>query len=166
VRDKIPSFIAGWLLGKSHPNARQVMQAYGLGKRGVRPGQAMTTAMTDLVFRWPARQFAAAHQGRTHMYEFDWQSPACDGQLGAAHAMEMPFVFDTLPTATGPKGIAGEDPPQQLADRIHKIWADFARDGSLPWPEFDAEHRNVHLLAADRTIEEAVMPAASFLPAA
>jgi para-nitrobenzyl esterase len=166
VRDRIPSFIAGWLLGKSHPNARQVMQAYGLGRRGVRPGQAMTTAMTDLVFRWPARQFAAAHQGRTHMYEFDWQSPACDGQLGAAHAMEMPFVFDTLPTATGPKGIAGEDPPQELADRIHKIWADFARDGSLPWPEFDAEHRNVHLLAADRTIEEAVMPAASFLPAA
>jgi para-nitrobenzyl esterase len=120
--------------------------------------------MTDLVFRWPARQFAAAHQGRTHMYEFEWHSPACSGQLGAAHAMEMPFVFNTLATATGPKGIVGENPPQDLADRIHATWVGFARDGSLPWPEFDAQHRKVHQLAADRTISEPVMPAADFLP--
>lgn len=165
VRDRIPGFLARWMLGRSHPDARGVMQAYGLGTKRKRPGAAMTEAMTDLVFRWPARLFAAAHQGRTHMYEFDWHSPACAGQLGAAHAMEMPFVFNTLHTASGVRGIAGEHPPQDLAERIQALWVGFARDGSLPWPEFDGDSRMVHLLAADRTISEPVMPAAQFLPA-
>lgn len=164
VRDRIPGFIARWLLGKSHPDARGVLGAYGLGTKGKKAGVAMTEAMSDLVFRWPARQYAAAHKGRTHMYEFDWHSPACDGQLGAAHAMEMPFVFNTLATATGERGIAGPNPPQELADRIHALWVGFARDGSLPWPEFDAAGRQIHLLHADRTISEPVMPAAAFLP--
>ena len=98
------------------------------------------------------------------MYEFDWHSPACDGELGAAHAMEMPFVFKTLHTATGPKGLCGLDPPQELADRIHRIWVDFATAGSLRWPEFEADSRQVHLLAADKTVEEPVMPASAFVP--
>ncbi|MBU6266804.1 MAG: carboxylesterase family protein [Sphingomonadales bacterium] len=165
VRDRIPAMLARWFVGRSHPDAGGVLRAYGLGTRGRKAGVAMTEALTDLVFRWPARQFAAAHRGRTHMYEFDWRSPACGGQLGAAHAMEMPFVFDTLACASGPKGIAGEAPPQALAERIQARWAAFARDGSLPWPEFDSETRQVHHLAADRTISEPVMPAAAFLPA-
>jgi para-nitrobenzyl esterase len=164
VRAKIPGFLAKWLVGKSHPQAKQALKTYGLGAKGKKAGFAMTEALTDLVFRWPARQFAAAHQGKTHMYEFDWHSPACNGELGAAHAMELPFVFKTLHTATGPRGFAGENPPQELADRIHKIWVDFATDGSLPWDEFDAEHRRVHLLDADETVSEPVMPAAQFVP--
>jgi len=98
------------------------------------------------------------------MYEFDWHSPACGGELGASHGMELPFVFKTLHTAAGPRGFAGENPPQELADRIHRIWVDFATDGSLPWAEFDAERRRVHLLDAGETISEPVMPAAAFVP--
>lgn len=164
IRDRIPGFLARWFVGRSHPDARGVLGAYGLGAPGRKPGQAMTAALTDLVFRWPARQFAAAHQGQTHFYEFDWHSPACGGQLGAAHAVEMPFVFNTLATATGQRGIAGEAPPQALADRVQALWVGFARDGSVPWPAFDAVGRQVHLLDADRTIHEPVMPAAAFLP--
>jgi para-nitrobenzyl esterase len=164
VRARIPGFLAKWLVGKSHPNAKQALKAYGLGTKGKKSGYAMTEAMSDLVFRWPARLFAAAHQGRTHMYEFDWHSPACRGELGASHGMELPFVFKTLHTAAGPRGFAGENPPRELADRIHKTWVDFATDGSLPWAEFDSEHRRVHLLDADETISEPVMPAAAFVP--
>lgn len=164
VRKYIPGWIAKWLLGKSHPQPVEAMAAYGFGQKGKKPGYAMTEAMSDLVFRWPARQFAAKHQGRTHVYEFDWHSPACGGELGAAHAMEMPFVFNTLHTATGQQGLCGENSPQALADRIHRLWVDFATDGSLPWPEFDEQGRQLHLLAADRTISEPVMPAAAFVP--
>jgi para-nitrobenzyl esterase len=97
------------------------------------------------------------------MYEFDWHSPACGGELGASHAMEVPFVFKTLEIARGPKGLVGEDPPTELANRMHKIWVDFATDGSLPWARFDSQHRNVYQLYADRTVNEPVMPAAQFL---
>jgi para-nitrobenzyl esterase len=163
VRQKIPGWFARWLVGRSMPRARDALVAYGLGEHGRRPGQAMTDALTDLVFRWPARQFAAVHRGRTHVYELDWQSPACAGQLGAAHGMEMPFVFDTLPLVTGANGIAGETPPQALADDTHALWVDYATRGTLPWPAFDAT-RPVYQLEARRTISEPVMPAARFLP--
>jgi para-nitrobenzyl esterase len=55
------------------------------------------------------------------MYEFDWRSPACDGELGACHGIEMPFVFKTLPSCTGAQGLAGMAPPQPLADRMHDL---------------------------------------------
>jgi para-nitrobenzyl esterase len=164
VRDKIPGFLVRWMVGKSHPRAKAALKAYGYGTKGKKPGAAMTEAMHDLVFRWPARLFAERHQGRTHVYEFDWRSPACDGELGASHGMELPFVFDTLATATGPKGLCGTNPPQELADRVHRIWVDFARDGSLPWPEFKRDSRLVHRLAANVTEFEPVMPAAAFVP--
>jgi para-nitrobenzyl esterase len=163
IRDKAPRLLLKWLLRKSHPNAKAALSAYGWGK-GKRPGHAFTEALHDLVFRWPARRYAEEHQGRTHMYEFDWHSPACRGELGASHGMELPFVFKTLDRTSGPKGLVGEDPPYELADRVHRIWVDFATDGTLPWPEFSRDQRNVHQLAADRTIDEPVMPAAEFLP--
>jgi para-nitrobenzyl esterase len=164
VKQKIPGWLAKWMLSKSHPTARATLRAYGFGAPGKRHGEAFTDAMTDLVFRWPARRFAEEHRGRTHVYEFEWRSPRYNEGLGAAHGMELPFVFKTLPTVTGPHGLAGEDPPAELAEKIHDIWVGFATDGSLPWPEFDRAHRNVHQLRAGTTIEEAPMPAAPFLP--
>ena len=164
VKNKIPGFMAKWMLRKSHPTPRQTLKAYGLGRKGKRAGEAFTDAMSDLVFRWAARRYAEEHQGPTWMYEFEWRSPQCGGELGAAHGTELGFVFKTLDTVSGDDGILGHNPPQDLADRIHKIWVDFATDGTLPWPQFDRETRQVHLLAADKTIREPVMPAAAFLP--
>jgi para-nitrobenzyl esterase len=164
VRDKVGGLLATFLLSRSQPRARKALKAYGLGKKGKKPGQALLDAMNDLVFRWPARRFAEEHRGRTHMYEFDWRSPAFHGELGACHGMEMPFVFDTLGCATGPQGLVGETPPQQLADRIHRIWVDFAIDGSLPWQPFDRDGRQVYSLSEGQARRESPMPAAAFLP--
>ncbi|KRB86923.1 carboxylesterase [Sphingomonas sp. Root710] len=163
IRAKIWGWLAAHLLGKSMPNARKALKAYGLGT-GKKPGEALCDAMSDLVFRWPARRFAEEHKGRTHAYEFDWRSPAFSGELGACHGIELPFVFDTLPTVTGPRGLAGEAPPQALADRLHRIWVDFATDGSLPWAPFDRETRLVYSVVAGEARPEAPMPAAPFLP--
>lgn len=163
VRDKVGKLLAWFVLRKSQPRAWAVLKAYGMG-RGKSAGQALTDAMSDLVFRWPARRFAEEHRGRTHVYEFDWRSPRFDGQLGASHGMELPFVFDSLATCTGDEGLCGTHPPQDLATRIHAIWVQFARDGALPWPAFDRDARNVHRLASGETVTEPVMPAAAFLP--
>lgn len=163
VRQKIGGLLARWLLGRSHPQAKAALTAYGYKQKGVRPGEAMTDAMNDLVFRWPARQYAAAHQGRTWLYEFDWRSPACGGELGACHGIELPFVFKTLPTVTGPQGLAGMDPPQALAEQVHDLWAGFARSGTMPWPEFGPD-RMVYQMTRGEAVHEPVMPAAAFVP--
>jgi para-nitrobenzyl esterase len=163
VRKKIGGLLARWLLGRSHPQAKAVLTAYGYKQKGVRPGDALTRAMDDLVFRWPARQYAAAHQGKTWMYEFDWRSPACDGDLGACHGIELAFVFKTLPSVTGPQGLAGMNPPQALADRVHDLWAGFARDGVMPWPEYGG-YPMVYQVTRGEALHESVMPAAAFVP--
>jgi len=164
VKQKMFGWLARRFIGKSNPYARAALKAYGLGQKGVSAGDAFTAALTDLVFRWPSRVYAAAHQGRTFMYEFDWRSPASGGELGACHGIELPFVFDTLATVTGPQGLAGEDPPQALAERVHRLWVRFATDGSLPWDEFTTETRHVYSLEKGAAFNEPVMPAAAFLP--
>ena len=168
VRAKLTGFLgallARYVIGKSQPKPGRVLKDYGLGQKGVQPGFAFTRAMSDLVFRWPARQFAAAHKGKTWVYELDWRSPAAGGELGACHGMELPFVFDTLDKVTGPQGLAGEAPPQDLADRTHALWVRFATDGTLPWPQFSAHNRLVYQLNKGEPDFEPVMPAARHLP--
>jgi para-nitrobenzyl esterase len=163
VRDKLGKLLSWFVLRRSIPKAWAILKTYGMGA-GKKPGQALTDAMNDLVFRWPARRFAEEHRGRTHFYEFDWRSPMFGGELGAAHGMELPFVFDTLDVVTGDQGLCGTNPPQELATRIHALWVRYATDGTLPWPEFDRTTRQVHRLSAGETISEPVMPAAAFLP--
>ncbi len=140
VKRKIGKFLAHFAVKRAEPKAKAILKAYGIDDRAKRPGDAFTEALTDLVFRLPARRFARAHRGRTHVYEFGWRSAAYDNQLGACHAIELPFVFDTLATVSGSKGLAGGSPPQELAAKLNKIWADFAKSGELPWPAYDDQH--------------------------
>jgi para-nitrobenzyl esterase len=73
------------------------------------------------------------------MYEFAWRSPQFGGRLGASHALEIPFVFDTL--GHRPEPLWGPDPPQQLADTMHAAWVAFATNGDPGWPKYDPSPR-------------------------
>jgi para-nitrobenzyl esterase len=139
VRQSISAAAATALLGASEPDAVRVLRRYGLEDANRRPGDALAEAMTDLVFRMPARRFAAAHRGRVHLYEFGWRSPACGGELGACHALELPFVFKTLASCTGPAALLGTEPPAAIAERVHGVWVDFIARGSLPWHAYTRE---------------------------
>lgn len=161
---KLKRWMALMFMKKALPDARAALRAYGLDQKGIKPGEALTHAMTDLMFRWMTRRTAELHRGRSHVYEFEWRSPAFDGQLGAAHAVELPFVFDTLACASGPRGLLGENPPQALADSIHALWIRFATDGTLPWPDYEPGTRLVYSLTRQVAEHEPVMPAAEFLP--
>lgn len=164
VRAKINRLVAYWFLNRALPGARKIMRTYGLGQTGVTAGDALTRALTDLMFRSMTRRTAELHRGRSFVYEFDWRSPAFDGELGAAHAVELPFVFDTLACASGKRGILGENPPQSLADSIHALWIRFARDGTAPWPQFEKQTRQVYSLTRQTASHEPVLPAAAFVP--
>jgi para-nitrobenzyl esterase len=163
VRQSIAAASACAVLQASEPDAARILDAYGLGQGNRSAGDALSEAMSDLVFRLPARQFASAHRGPAHLYEFGWRSPACDGQLGACHALELPFVFKTLPCCTGAAGIAGNAPPQELADHIHETWVQFIARGRLDWPAFDATQRACMSLETAKVMRDADVLAARWV---
>jgi para-nitrobenzyl esterase len=117
--------------------------AYRAARPGASAGDLFSAIQTDWYWRLPAMRLADAHaasaRAATFVYEFAWPSPQMGGRLGAAHAVEIPFVFDTLGLGTGP--LLGTDPPQSLADAMHAAWAAFAATGDPGWPRYDPERR-------------------------
>ncbi len=105
-------------------------------------GELFAAIQTDWFYRIPAIRLAEAHAkspSATYMYEFAWRSPQYNGRLGACHAAEIPFVFDTLGIETEP--LLGPNPPQLVADAMHGAWVAFARTGDPGWPKYDLSRR-------------------------
>lgn len=128
------SLPVAWLFahryGARIPRVRRSYRA-----RSHRSGADITLAvLTDAVYRVPALRVARRHP-RTHVYEFAWRSPAYDGALGACHALELAFVFDTL-SSRGTKILLGDAPPSAVAETMHAAWVAFASGGDPGWPRY------------------------------
>ncbi|RJL30321.1 carboxylesterase/lipase family protein [Bailinhaonella thermotolerans] len=107
------------------------------------PREVLGQVLTDRIFRVPAVRVAEAHaaSGRpAYVYEFRWRSGANAGRAGAGHCVDLPFVFDTL-AGNGVEGVCGEDPPQELATRMHAAWVAFADSGTPGWPAYREPER-------------------------
>ncbi|TQR85408.1 carboxylesterase family protein [Mycobacterium hodleri] len=103
-------------------------------------GQMRSELLGDALFGAGTRRLVDAHASRSaaplHEYQFAWRSGALGGRLGAAHTVELPFVFDCLaePTLRGPDGLLGpQAPPQSLATEMHRAWVRYATTGDPGW---------------------------------
>ncbi len=144
VVDYINEDILKGAVGAYGLNVEETLATY----RDIRPnataGDLMEAIVTDWFFRIPAIQLAEAHSkqadGGIYMYEFAWRSPLFNGRLGACHALEIGFVFDTLDKPDN-ASLTGPNPPQSLADTMHAAWVAFAKTGYPGWPQYDLEKR-------------------------
>jgi para-nitrobenzyl esterase len=118
---------------------------------------------SDLVFRWPSLQFAAAHARHhpaTFAYLFTQTTPAFGGLLGSPHGLEIPFVFGGLHRELVGT-FAGDSPEARaLSARMQAHWLAFARSGDPgldddPWPAFDAVRRRTMVFGPDGGAAEA-----------
>jgi para-nitrobenzyl esterase len=115
------------------------------------PTAVLGHAMTDAMFRVPALRVAEAREGTaTFAYEFQWRSPT---GFGAVHCLDVPFVFDVL-DADAVDVVAGEEPPQKLADEIHGAWVRFINSGDPDWPVYETGGRSV--MAFDEPVSAVV----------
>jgi para-nitrobenzyl esterase len=141
------------LLARVVPRFADLAQSVIDGYRAAAPDASIqdlwTAIATDALFRIPGLRLVEAQLAHapTFVYLFTWQSPAFGGALKAAHAMEIPFVFDAL-DQPGVAMLTGDGPDRQpIADRMHAAWIAFARTGSpqtdaIPaWPRYDTDHR-------------------------
>lgn len=130
--------------------AQQALAMYTQARADASQELAWVDIMSDLVFRMPTLHLAEAQIGRGEpvwMYRFDWASPVFGGALGAAHAMDIPFVWNSIDSELS-RRFTGDSPDRQpLADLMHASWAAFIRSGNpaisgLPaWPSYDLEKR-------------------------
>ncbi|HST82784.1 MAG TPA: carboxylesterase family protein [Kineosporiaceae bacterium] len=121
------------------------------------PGQLIIDVVTDWFFRVPAIRVAEARSAAvptyepTYLYEFGWRTPLWDGRLGATHAAEVAFVFDTLDDLAS-QALIGNAAPQVVADAVHGAWVSFIATGEPGWPAYDDE-RTVMCFAPDGVVE-------------
>lgn len=124
----------------------KALATYRAACSGQSPADVLASIETAWWCRMPAIRLAEARfssRAPTFVYEFAWPSPAAGGLIGACHALEIPFVFDTLDRGAqqmmGP--LLGDAPPQTLADAMHKAWVAFARSGDPGWPKYEKRRR-------------------------
>jgi para-nitrobenzyl esterase len=136
--------------------AAELITAYKASRPGAAPAQVWGDLQSDHIFRIPAVRLSEYQSGignAVYAYLFTWATPAFDGRLGACHALEIPFVFNTL-DAPGASAFTGpaDDSTRDLARNMHEAWATFARTGrpvavGLPeWPAYTSESRQTMLL--------------------
>jgi para-nitrobenzyl esterase len=116
---------------------------------GAEPGFLLQQARTDAFFRAEnlAIAEARAEQGPpTWFYQFQWRSGGSTFGKSSHHCLDIPFVFDLL-DAEQVALVAGDSPPQGLADAIHGAYATFIRnlDPGSAWPSYELKRRSTML---------------------
>ena len=113
-------------------------------------GQLFSSIITSYQAQVPAIRYANAHAKlgiKTFMYEFAWPSSFQNGEYGAYHGLELPFVFNNLKNLTGERGMLGpKGAPQSLADKTQNAWIQFAKTGNPGWEIYTTTERKTMLI--------------------
>jgi para-nitrobenzyl esterase len=130
----------------------------------VGPRDIWVAAGSDVVFRWPSLQLAAAHVARggtAFVYLFDWESPAFDGILGSCHALELPFVFGAVHVPVVQLFSGAGPTVNTLSQQMQQAWLSFAKggdpshDGIAPWQPWDPVRRATMIFGGWTRLEHA-----------
>jgi para-nitrobenzyl esterase len=108
----------------------------------------------EVAFRIPMIRLAEAYASHAPvwMYRFDWSSTAFGGKLGAAHALELPFVWNVVDAPVGQILLGADAGAKPLANAMQAAWAAFIRGGApaangLPrWPIYELPRRSTLLI--------------------
>jgi para-nitrobenzyl esterase len=146
VREQLPR-TAAERAGELIAIYRASRSARGLPSENHDIADAVITASR---FRIPATRLCesqALHQSQTYLYQFDWESPARRGELGACHGLEVPFVWGTVGKNGNPNFTGVGPKADQLARHMMDAWIAFAKTGnpSHPgigdWPAYEPSNR-------------------------
>jgi len=153
------------------PYAELALETYRRTRTGrgrASPSALWVAIQSDRVFRYPATRLAelhAQHTPATYSYLFTWAPPLARNQLGAAHGIEIPFVFGTLREPLLQPVFGMTRGARALGRRMQDAWVQFARTGNpehekLPaWQTYEATRRSTMILgprcyAEDRPLDD------------
>ena len=134
-------------------HADELIATYRTAFPNASPSELYFTMASDQRMRIGSTVLAErkVEQGRApvFVYRFDWRAPAWEGRMMAAHAFEIPFVFDNTQMNSDITGGTAE--AKALGAKMSDAWIAFARSGNpnhaeLPtWPAYDTASRSTML---------------------
>jgi para-nitrobenzyl esterase len=156
------------VIGIPAEDAAKLVKLYPLSDYGNRPVEAygrMLGADASLACPTYLGLLAAARQQQdTFYYRFEYDDYKLGKYMGAAHAMEIPFIFDSFDRL--PMSLFYNDknigPARELGRVIQGYWLNFAKTGDpngpgLPqWPAFNPDTQTVQVL--DTTVRSEPAP--------
>lgn len=117
--------------------SRAVFDLYRRNRPGDDPVAVYGALVLDWICRLGLNWFAdrrSAVGARTWAYEFAWRSPVLG--LGAAHCVDLPFLFDNLDDEWS-RALVGDAAPQPVADEMHGAFVRFAKTGDPGWEQWN-----------------------------
>ncbi len=162
LRKSPPELSADELLERVSPGCDRNAEALIARYRGFYP----QLSSFDLLLKIESEQFRVrsirlaehklqATKAPVFMYLFNWVAPRL-ARYGAFHGLEIPFIFDTLPTMPHVEVDPGA---ALLSQRMLTSWVEFARNGrpaceGVPdWAPYDMEKRVTMCIDREWTLE-------------
>ena len=137
VRDTLSDSAPGDLLRRAGL-ADPTVDAYLADHAELDAAGVLGQYLTDAMFRVGIVQVAEARGAApTWVYRFAWRSPTF-GE--AIHCIDVPFFFDCL-DAYRVSVIAGDAPPQAVADEVHAAAVSFVVNSEPGWPAWSGADR-------------------------
>lgn len=122
------------------------------------PYDIFVAVASDVQFRLPLENAArikssTAGQAPVFMYQFAWTIPAMNGVLGSPHAVDIPFAFGNMDSASEMIGTGNAaEAARQTSQNLMAAFVNFARTGNpsngrMPaWQPYDAKNQTVMII--------------------
>ena len=111
------------------------------------PGLIETEFVNELMFRVPMLNQLDVQSAFNKTFCYYWSYPGSNPDVGAAHSVELIFVFDVRCVGTS-SAFNGTNIPDEIFDTVQQMWSNFARCGNpstdkVEWKPYSAGEQNV-----------------------
>ena len=115
--------------------------------RSREPGLIETEFINELMFRVPMLQQLDVQSAFNKTFCYYWSYPGSDPNIGAAHSVELIFVFDFRCIGTS-SPFNGTNIPEEIFTAVQQTWTNFARCGDpstdkIDWKAYSVDDQNV-----------------------
>ena len=111
------------------------------------PGLVETEFINELMFRVPMLQQLGVQSAFNKTFSYYWSYPSSNAEVGAAHSVELMFVFNVRGLGTS-STFNGTNNSDEIFTSVQQMWTNFARCGKpstdkVAWKAYSAQDQNV-----------------------
>ena len=111
------------------------------------PGLIETEFIAEIMFRIPMLQQLDVQSAFNKTFCFYWSYPSSNAEIGAAHSVELMFVFDIRCLGTN-SVFNGSNISEEVFNTVQQMWTNFARCGNpstdkVEWKAYSMDDQNV-----------------------